>query len=480
MVTLKHQMTKGVVWTTIDTFTTQFVQFVFGIVIARIVSPADFGVLGILMVFISLSQVFIDSGFGKALIQKYNPTQEDYSTVFFFNLFISISLYGLFWIASPLIAKFYEMPELASLMRVLSLSLIINSLIIVPQALFSIRLDFRSLAIANFVSAVCSGIVGIVMAAKGFGVWALVGQTIVRSLFLAVVQIMQLKWFPSFVFSKTSFKSLYTYGVNLFGSSLIISILENLNSMVIGKLYKPKELGFYTRGLQFAGLPYVTITSIIYRVLFPFLASVKEDRAQLIQISKSVIRYLSFLTFPLFLWLAMIADPLVRILLTEKWLPAVPIIQIICLARMITVIAGVSVELLNAVGFSDLSLKQNILKATIRVVLLISAYKFGIVWIAVAELVSTGSHFFINTYYPGKILGYGASSQIRDFMPILLSAIFSTIAGFLSMCLFDNLYLKIIVALILSATSFVGFLYLSKQRDFFEMISQLGARFRKQ
>ena len=477
--TLRHQMTTGVFWTSIDRFTTQFVQFVVGIVIARIVSPADFGILGILLVFVSLSEVFIDSGLGKALIQKNNPTQEDCSTVFYFNLLISVLLYGVLWITSPIIATFYKMTELVDLMHIISLILVLNSLINVPQAIFSIRLDFKSLAIANFVSAVFGGFVGILMALKGFGVWALVWQTVIRTLVLSIVLTIQLKWFPSFIFSKASFKGLYDYGVNLFGSSLIASVLENLNAMVIGKLFNPKELGFYTRGLQFAGLPYLTITSIVYRVLFPALSSVKEDKVRLVQISKSVIRYLSFLTFPIFLWIIMIADPIVRVLLTEKWLPSVQIIQIICLARMITVIAGVSVQLLDAVGRSDLSLKQNILKAIIRIVLLVVAYKFGIVWIAIAELASTSIHFFINTYYPGKILNYGALSQIRDFMPILISAVLSTMVGFLIMCLIGNLYLKIIFALIISVTTYVGFLYLFKQRDFFEIISLIKTHFSK-
>lgn len=478
--TLKNQMTKGVVWTTIDRFTTQFVQFVVGIFIARIVSPADFGVLGILMVFIALSQVFIDSGLGKALIQKNNPTQEDCSTVFFFNLFISFILYFILWFAAPLIAVFYEMPDLIKLMRILSLILFINSLIIVPQAILSIRLDFKTMAIANFISAVCSGVIGVWLAVIGFGIWALVWQTIIRAFMHAIVQMGILKWIPTFLFSKKSFKELYKYGLNLFVSSLFISILENLNSMVIGKLYKPKELGFYTRGLQFAGLPFTTISSIVYKVLFPALASVKEDKEQLIKICKSVIRYVSFLTFPLFLWLVITAEPIVKILLTDKWLPCVPIIQILCLARMISMIAGISVELLDAVGRSDLSLKQNFLKAAIRVVLLVSAFKYGIVWIAIAELVATSIHFFINTYYPGKILQYGSLAQIKDFLPILLSALISTLAGFLIMCLFSDLYLKIISALTIAAITYVGFLYIFNQRDFFALVKNIWKRLRKE
>ncbi len=474
---LRKKMKSGVFWTTIDRFTTQLVQFVVGIVIARIVSPAHFGVLGILLVFVNLSQVFVESGFGKALIQKNNPTDEDCSTVFYFNLGVSLLLYLILWFAAPFIGRFYNMPELVNLMHVVSFVLVLNAFIIVPQALFSIRLDFKSLTIANFISAILSGIIGIFMALKGFDIWALVAQTLSRVFFLALIQLLQLKWKPLFVFSKSSFKTLYSYSVNLFASSFIGSLISELNSMVIGKIFKPDQLGFYSRGTQFAGLPFSTITSIIYRVLFPALASVKEDKEQLVAISKGVIRYASFISFPLLLWIAMIAEPMVRVLLTEKWMHAVPIIQIICVARMISIVAGISVELLNSVGRSDLSFRQDLLKMVIRIIFLLAAFKFGIIWIAFAELAATSVHFFINTYYPGKILKYGAFSQIKDFFPILTAAFLSSVLGYFAMSFIENDLIKISVSILLSIISYVGFLFLFNQREIFEMIKNSISRF---
>lgn len=466
---LKQKMAKGIIWTSADRVATQLVQFIIGVFIARIVSPSDYGILAILMIFIGLSQVFIDSGFGKALIQKNNPTIEDCSTVFWFNLGASIILYAFLWYLAPYIAHFFKMPELIKLTRISSLILVINSLIIVPQSLFSLRLEFKPLALSNFISAILSGIVGIVLAVEGFGVWALVGQTISRGIFSAIILEYQLHWIPLFTFSKRSFKELFFFGKNLLASSFLGSFVNETSSFVIGKIFKPEQLGFYSRGTHFAGLPYTTITSIVYRVLFPSLASVKSDHDQLVKITKDTIRYISFISFPVLLWMAMVAEPMVRVLLTEKWIPAVPIIQIICLARMITIIAGISVELLNAVGRSDLSLRQDFLKIGIRLGLLVAAMKYGIVWIAIAELTATVLHFFINTYYPGKMLKYGAISQIKDFSPILLAAISSTSLGFVIMLYINNDFLKILVALFSASIIYALLLYLLNQRDLFKL-----------
>lgn len=471
-------MANGIIWTSADRFATQIVQFILGVVIARIVSPSDYGVLAILMIFISISQIFIDSGFGKALIQKSNPTNEDYSTIFWFNLSSSVFLYGFLWCSAPLIASFFKIAELIKLIRVSSLIIVINSLIIVPQSIYSIRLEFKPLALSNFSSAILSGIVGIVLALKGFNVWALVGQTISRGIFSAIILVSQLHWMPLLTFSKKSFMELFLFGRNLLASSFLGSLVSEASSFAIGKLFKPEQLGFYSRGTQFAGLPYATITSIVFRVLFPSLASVKQDHDQLVKITKGTIRYISFISFPLLLWTAMVAEPMVKVLLTEKWLPAVPIIQIICVARMVTIIAGVSVELLNAVGRSDLTLRQDLLKIVIRLGLLFTAIKYGIIWIAVAELAATLVHFLINTYYPGKILNYGALSQIKDFSPILLSALCSALLGFIMMFFVNKDIQKILTALFTASITYAIFLNLLNQRDLFKLFKMILLKIR--
>lgn len=471
--TLKQKMASGVIWASIGRVATQFVQFLIGVVIARIVSPADYGILAILMILISLSQIIVESGFGKALIQKNQLTRLDCSTVFWFNLGMSVVFYIVLWSLAPIIAQIFKIPEICKLTRIISFILIINALPVVPQSQLSIRLDFKPLAITNFVSALLSGIVGIILAIEGFGIWALVWQTLSRGIFFAIIISLQLRWIPLFNFSWTSFKELYLFGKNLLASSFLGSLVSQISSFVIGKIFKPEQLGFYSRGTQFADLPYSTITSIIYGVLFPSLASAKHDQALLVRITKTTIRYVSFIAFPLLLWIAMIAEPVVRVLLTEKWILAVPIIQIICVARMVTIIAGVSVELLNAVGRSDLSLRQDLLKIVIRLGLLFIVMKLGIVWIAVAELTATVIHFFINTYYPGKVLKYGAISQIKDFYPILLSAMMSAILGFISMSYFERDILKIMVALGSASLIYTSLLFLLNQRDVFNLFNMV-------
>ncbi len=423
---LGNKMFQGMLWSAFERISVQAVTFVLTIILARLITPEEYGTIGILIVFISFSQVFIDSGFGKALIQKQDRSNEDISTVFWFNMLISIVLYFVLWLGAPFVASFYKIASLSSLLRVLSISLIFNALFAIPYTLYTIKMDFKSIARVNLIATVISGGIAIYLAYVGYGVWALVAQTIIKSGLMALAMWLQLKWRPDTVFSMESLKSLFSYGSKLLASSLLNNIVNNFYALFIAKLISTKELGFYTRGTQFADTFFSTISTIFDNVLLPGLSTVQDQNEVLVKHTRSIIRTASMLVAPLFLGLSVLAEPLVRLLLTEKWMMAVPIMQLICIARMITIISGINVNLLYVLGRTDLALKQQYLKIIVRVILLIVALPFGIVYIALAELIATAIHFFINTHYPGKIMKYGSIKQIKDILPIFIAAIIMT------------------------------------------------------
>ena len=298
-----NKIVKGFAWTAIERFSIQFVQFILGIIIARLITPAEYGVLGILMVFINISQVFIDSGLGSALIYYNNSKKEDVQTTFTFNLGISTILFIILYFASPYLEIFFHLDHLSKYMQVSALVLFTNSLIVVPTALLKIRLDFRSLAISNLTSTVLSGITGVVMAYLGYGVWALIGQLLSKSFLQFILLFIQCKWIPHLSFHKESFKRLYNYGIKIFSASCITKIVDESTSFFIGKVLAPSSLGIFTRANQFASLPTTSLGTIISSVLFPALSSLKSNNKDFESVYIKSIKYQALLSIPLFLWI---------------------------------------------------------------------------------------------------------------------------------------------------------------------------------
>ena len=337
------KMFHGLAWSAFDRVSMQIVQFFIGIILARILTPKEYGVIGILLVFIALANVFIDSGFTKALIQKKDRNETDISTIFFFNICISIVCYLVLWFASPFVSEFYQESTLTPLLRVLAVTLLINSVYAVPITLFTIQLDFKTLTKINFAATIFSGIVAIYMAYKGFGVWALIVQTLTKSLLMAILVWFFSRWRPQLIFSKNSFKQLFKFGSNLLISSLLNTFVNNISSLFIAKLISTKDLGYYTRGTQFSDFTFGMVNSIIERVLLPGLSIVQDQREILIGHTRKILKSTALLIIPIFLFLTVMAKPIIVILLTDKWLPAVPVMQFFCLARMITILSGINV-----------------------------------------------------------------------------------------------------------------------------------------
>lgn len=455
-------MFQGVAWSGIEKLSIQSIQFILGIILARILTPEEYGTIGILLVFIVISQVFIDSGFTKALIHRQNRSEADKATIFFFNMAVSLGCYLILWFSAPLIAEFYNLEILKNLLRVLSLTLIIDALYAVPATLFIINLNFKVLTKINFTATLVSGLIAIYLAYTGYGVWALAIQALIRSLITLLLMWFWTKWKLSWDFSRASLKSMFKYGSNLLASSLLNVTVNNFYALFIAKLMSTEDLGYYTRGTQFSDVVYGIFSHAINNVLLPGLAPLQDQIDLLVGHTRKIIKMSALVSAPVFLGLALLAEPLILILLTEKWQMAIPIMQIFCIARFITVISGISVNLLYVLGRTDLVLKQQYAKITIRVVFLVIALNYGIIYIALAELLSTIIHFFINTYYPGKIMKYGALKQIKEVSPIVLASVLMVGILYILGLLINNDFYQLLISPVIAILSYLFFLKLFK------------------
>ena len=429
---LKSKLLIGIIWNALEKLSVKGITFVLGVILARILSPHDYGIIGMLAFFISVSNVFIEGGLAKALIQKKQCTELDYSTAFYANLFSAILIYLILFISAPLIASFYEEPLLVDITRILSLKLLLGSFNLVQRAKLMVAMDFKSLAMINFIGTLFGGILGICLAYCGYGVWALVWQIIAATLTMSILFPFYSKWSPSLVFSMLSFKQLFTFGSKLLISGVLAIVVNNISTLCIGKMYKSTQLGYYTRATQFSDLIAYTVYDILGSVTFPALSQLQDDRDKMLLVYKQTLHFTALVIFPVMILMALLARPLVIVLLTEKWLPCVLLLQILCIARMFTPLSAVNMNILNAIGRSDLFLKLDMVKILYYIIILVITIPLGVKAIVIGNLIYTFIGFFVNAYLPGKLFGYGAIKQIRDWGRIFL-ALLAMVA---SVCLF--------------------------------------------
>ncbi|MDE6695503.1 MAG: lipopolysaccharide biosynthesis protein, partial [Muribaculaceae bacterium] len=331
---LKNKTINGTVWSSLERFSVQGIQFIVMIIMARILTPADYGLVGMLAIFIAVSQSLIDSGFSQALIRKQDRSEIDNSTVFFFNIGVGIVLYFILFFLSPIIADFYNEPQLIPITRIVGLSLVFNSLVVVQRALLTVNLDFKTQAKASFAGALISGAVGITMAYTGFGVWAIVWQQISNLATITILLWILSHWNPILAYSWKSFKELFGFGSKLLASGLLDTIFKNLYLIVIGKFFRASDLGYYTRANQFTDFASSNITGIFQRVTYPVLCTIQNDDARLSDVYRRLLKTSAFIIFPLMMGLAAVAKPMVISFLTEKWLFSANLIQVLCFSQM--------------------------------------------------------------------------------------------------------------------------------------------------
>jgi O-antigen/teichoic acid export membrane protein len=424
--TLKQKTVRGIGWSSIERFSTQGISFCVQIILARLLTPSEYGIIGMLAIFMQLAQVLIDSGFANALIRKNNCTEKEYSTVFYYNLLLSSLVYLCFFIIAPFVANFYQVPDLVIVMRYLSITLIFNALSIIHKTILIKEINFRLLTKISVIGAIVSGGVGITLATHNFGVWALVAQQIVSSITTFVLFIIHTKWKPTYFFCKEAFQELYGFGSKLLLSSIISTIYRNLYTLCIGKKFSTIELGHYSRAEQFAMFPSSNISNIIARVAYPVFSKIQNDNDKLKIFYKKIISYTSYIIFPLMIGLIAIAKPFILTFLTEKWLGVVTLLQILCIDWMFDHLSVINLNLLYVKGRSDLALRLEIIKKTIAIIILIISLQGGIVAVCWGRVIYSIIATLINTYYTNKLIQLKFTEQIMDILPYLIA---STIMG---------------------------------------------------
>lgn len=469
--TLKDKAIRGVAWSAVDKVAVRGINFLIGIVIARVLMPSDYGVIGMIAVFITLSNLLIDSGLSQALVQKKNRTQTDMSTAFVFNIAIAAGCYAVLYLAAPCIASFYDMPVLTSVLRVIGVNVIFNSLATVQRANLLIRIDFRTTAIVDVISVVISGVIGIGMAYKGFGVWALVGQTLALQCCTAAMLWLLGGWRPTREFSKSSIRQLWNFGVKLLAAGTVATLTREIYSIVIGKFYKSAELGFYHRAVQTTDMISTTVHEVINTVTFPILSSIQDERERMVSVYSRMLSMTAFCIFPVMTLLAVVASPLVSVLLTDKWLPAVPLIQWLCFARMFTPISSLNMNILNAIGRSDLFLKVDLAKLPLTVLTMAVTLPISVKAVVIGNFVWTFACYFINAYMPGKLFGFGVAAQFRIFYKIVIATAVMAAAAGASMMWTDNAWLKLAVGGSVAAVSYLGASYLMRLPELDEAVA---------
>lgn len=420
---LKQKTFKGVVWSAIERFSTQGVQFLFGILLARLLTPNDYGMIAMLAIFMAVSQTFIDSGFGNALIRKPDRNEADKATVFFFNIFMAAACYGVIFLAAPFAAQFYNMPELADVLRVLAINLVIQAFGSIQRLNLTIDLNFRMLAKISLSGAIVGGIAGLVCAYNGLGVWSLVVQQMATTSSSVVLFWVLVRWRPKSFFNKDSFKNMFGFGSKLLFSGLINTIYNNVYDLIIGKVFAAATLGNFSRANHFANFPSSNITGIFQRVTFPVLSKIQDDHEKLRTGYLKFLNMATLVIFPLMIGLAALAKPFILLVLTEKWVEVILILQILCIAQMWHPVHAINLNILQVLGRSDLFLKLEIIKKIAGITILCITLPHGIIAMCLGQWVSTSFGLVVNTYYSGKLLNAGLFTQLKMYIPTLLNSL---------------------------------------------------------
>lgn len=420
---LKEKTVKGVGWSAIDNFAGYAVTFIVGIILARLLTPDDYGLIGIITIFTTICGCFINAGFGSALIRKKDATEEDFCTVFVINLSMSIALYLLLFFTAPLIASFFRRYELIALIRVESLSMIITSFAIVQRTRLSKKIDFKSQAIVTVASSAIRSVVGLTMAFAGCGVWSIVGQGISGSITSTLLLCYFNRWMPRLKFSKDSFHELFGFGSKLLISDIINNVWNQCYSIVIGRYYQPTTLGQYTRATMFSGLLSNNMTYVVQRVTYPVLSQMQDDQARLKYGYRRIIRTTMLVSFFCMLMMAAVAKPMIIVLIGPKWIEASYYLQIVCFSAMLYPLHSINLNILQVFGRSDLFLKLEIYKKAIAIIPIILGISMGIYWMLLGSVVVSFISYYINAYYSGPLLNYSISAQIKDISPSFLIAL---------------------------------------------------------
>ena len=428
---LKDKTVKGAAWSGFDNVAQYMAGFIVSIVLARLLSPGDYGLLGLTAVFTAVCTTLINGGFSSALIRKKDATEDDFNTVFIVNLTMSIFLYMLIFLCSPLIADFFGRKELISLTRVASVDMIIGALALVQQTRLTKRIDFKSQTKITLIAVVTGGIVGIAMAFIGFGVWALIAQHLSSRCIRTVLLWRVNKWIPKLKFSKKSFNDLFGFGWKMAVSGILDTVWKELYQVVVGKYYSPATLGQYSRAKHFSQIFSSNLTYVVERVTYPVLSSIQDEHARLISAYRRIIKTTMFITAICMFFLGAVSEPLLFCLIGPKWNDAAAYLPLICINGTLYPLHSLNLNMLKVQGRSDLFLGLEIVKKIIGLPPLFVCYFYGVMPMLYVALVTGVIAYFLNSYFPGKILGYTSWMQIKDIAPSFLVATIISIPVYL-------------------------------------------------
>lgn len=443
---IKNKTVNGVVWTAVERISSDLASFSIGIFLARLLTPGDYGTIGMLYVFLSISKTFIDCGFTHALIRRKTRTEEELSTAFWSNLSIAIVCYALLFGGAPWIASFYNMEILCPLMRVLGLTLIVDALYAIQVTRLTAEVNFKTQAKVTCVKILVGGVTGIAFAYNGFGPWSLVAYNLTSGVTSIVLYYSITKWHPKLIFSRKAFSELFGFGVKLLAANLLHTVYTNISTLIIGKKYTSQDLGFYSRGDGLSGLPIGIYTSTFSRVIYPVLAKVQDDENELRRVYAKYLRIIASIVVPTMLLFAGCMTPFIRVLIGDQWIPAAKFAMLLCLAQMFDPLTRVNTNILYVKGRSDLLLKLEVIKKIIGISTVVITVQFGVIWLCVGRVLYSAVAFVLNASFGGRFLDMSVMRQVREVLPsyVIGFSVFALSYGVST--LIDNKWLSLLAS----------------------------------
>lgn len=469
---LINKSIKSIAWSAIERFSVQFIQLVVGIILARMVTPTAYGLIAMMTIFISIAQSFVDSGFASALIQKKDRTEADFNTVFYFNIVASVLLYIALYYSAPYIANFYREPSLELLCKWFGLCIIIQGFSLVQIVKLTILLDFKTQAKVSLIAAGISGLVGVSFAFYGYGVWALMVQALLGSALSTILLWCSVRWMPKLNFSLESLNSLFSFGSKLLVSGLLHSVYLNLYGLVIGRRYSAEDLGYYNQSSLYARFPSVSLMAVISRAIYPIQCDAQKDLQQLRDSFIKYLRMSCYIIFPAMLLLSVLADPLIVVFLTDKWMPASKMLMILSIAYMCNPLMVMNSQILNVLGRTDLFLKAELVKKFCGILILLATIPYGIYLICIGILFYNICDSLIIIYYSKKVLNVGFGFQVSSIMPIFAISFASAMITVFVIHSFSDGIIKIFLGLSAYCISYICLSNTFKIKEYFFLVSQ--------
>lgn len=477
----KSSLLQNFSWKFAERIAAQLITLIVSLILARLLDPSDYGIVSIVTILITLANVLVSDGFGSALIQKKDADALDFFSVTYFNIAFSVVLYVILFVGAPFITAFYGegYEQLTAVIRVLGLRVILSGVNSVQQAYVSRKMIFRNFFWATLIGTVLSAIVGIAMALTGFGVWALVAQYLTNTTVGTICLAILIKKKPRLMFSATRLKGLLQFGSKILGANLLITGYQEVRALIIGKVYSTADLAYYDRGKQFPNLVVTNINSSISAVLFPKIANEQDDISKVQDTTRMAIRFSSYIMSPLMLGLAVVAEPLIRLILTEKWLPCVPLLQLFCIIYLFQPIHTANMQAIKAIGRSDIYLKLEIIKKVIELIVLLCVMWHSVEAIVVGMAVLTTLFTFVNAYPNSKLLQYTFAQQLRDISPAIGMSAVMAAAAWLVTLLPVGSFVMLTVQVIVGAAVYIALSVLTKNKEFYYVLAMLRSMLRK-